>query len=417
MIDITVVITCYNRCEQLCFALTSFSIQTYPMDQFEIIVVDDGSTDGTVSDLESQSWPFPLKVIRNETNFGISHARNIGIENAEGTIVVFSDSDMIVPPHYLEQHWKAHQGAEKRVVCAPFRRNIFTIIYADHLETKLWANMLDASPQLGTKIPENFSLNDDSMCIFAPEDILNGSIDRISPSKENKSMSQFISRFGQDLKDCPMPWLAYAGSNSSVTRESLIEIGGFDDQLRYRHDDRDIGYRLYLTGHHFFLHPEIISIHQDHFREKDRDKMDYLSMYDLAIMLNKHPDRDMYLFGLYQSNKSRFKPIFIAKLKEQMALIEHHSDLGKRYIFHLEKLLKYHVLTTISSYVRNSPLDHPKNHLYLNISSYYQWVATLKKKKRCKAYPEFVETVDYLMRSASSIKYAPNSHNLVDYIR
>lgn len=402
MVDVTVVITCYNRREQLQYALASFEQQTFPKDRFEVIVVDDGSTDGVLNDIQEQNWKFNLHLVQLEENQGISFARNKGIQKSKGKIIVFSDSDMIVPSVFLENHWKMHQTDEKRVVSAPCRRNIYTMIYPDQLKSRLWQSMTQRSPVLQDKIPTDFETYRGAVPLFSPKDVSNGVIDAVSPAKRISTMTKFKQLFGDQLQTCPMPWLAFAGSNTSVPRESLIEVGGFDKRFRLRHDDREIGYRLYLSGHRFYLEEDIIGIHQDHFREKDRIKMQFYSLHDLALMLNIHPHRDIYLFGLYQTNKKTFNPIVLAMIKKEMNQIEKLGEHGKQHVTRMENLLRHYIWSYLSLYLGSSPLIKIRYPLG-NQLVYQIWVDSLLKSKHNTKYPHFIKTANYLMQNINTL--------------
>ena len=95
---ISVIIPTRNRYAYLTEAIASVGAQTYP--NFELIVVDDGSTDKT-----SQEIPlcFPsLRYVRQPPR-GVSAARNLGIQHAKGTYITFLDSDDLWKPKKLER--------------------------------------------------------------------------------------------------------------------------------------------------------------------------------------------------------------------------------------------------------------------------------------------------------------------------
>jgi len=103
-ITVSVVIPTWNRRELLREALQALHAQTLPPGRFEIIVCDDGSTDGTAEMVkEFQELP-GLNVIyhRLSDNRGPARARNIAVGMARGEIIAFTDSDCRVDSHWLE---------------------------------------------------------------------------------------------------------------------------------------------------------------------------------------------------------------------------------------------------------------------------------------------------------------------------
>ena len=109
---ISVVIPTFNRVATLTRALDSVLLQTRPAD--EIIVVDDGSTDGT-NDLLGRDYP-NVQFIAQE-NRGVSSARNLGILNAKGSWIAFLDSDDAWLPEKLERQIEAIAFNPEYKVC------------------------------------------------------------------------------------------------------------------------------------------------------------------------------------------------------------------------------------------------------------------------------------------------------------
>src|SRR5262249_54050433 len=87
---VSVVLTTFNRATLLPRAIDSVLGQTF--DSFELIVVDDGSTDGTGGVLAGCTDP-RVSVVRHRENQGLSEARNTGSRKARGTFVCFHDDD------------------------------------------------------------------------------------------------------------------------------------------------------------------------------------------------------------------------------------------------------------------------------------------------------------------------------------
>ena len=112
MIQVSVVVPTHNRKTDLENCLDALLRQTYPADQFEILVADDGSTDGTEQLVEQfRSRTGPSIRWLGEPRKGPSAARNRGIRNARGEWVAMTDDDCQPEPDWLESFcdaMKAH---------------------------------------------------------------------------------------------------------------------------------------------------------------------------------------------------------------------------------------------------------------------------------------------------------------------
>jgi len=90
----SIVIPTYNRKDELKNCLEKVGVQNYPAEKLEIVVVDGGSTDGTLAMLKrlKEKYPFPLKVIHQRKK-GPANARNLGVARSSGEVIIFLDSD------------------------------------------------------------------------------------------------------------------------------------------------------------------------------------------------------------------------------------------------------------------------------------------------------------------------------------
>jgi len=109
MVEVSIVIPTYNRWWILKKSLEALFNQSYPKDKYEIIVVDDGSTDDTKTMIEPLSRSCKLKYLKNEKRMGIPRTRNRGIRKARGQYIIFTDSDVVVTANFIEQHVNYHQ--------------------------------------------------------------------------------------------------------------------------------------------------------------------------------------------------------------------------------------------------------------------------------------------------------------------
>lgn len=97
---VTVQIPVYNGEKYLKECLESILNQSFT--DFECLIIDDGSTDGSAAVIESFRDP-RVRFVRNERNMGISHTRNRGFDLARGTYVALMDCDDVCPPERLDR--------------------------------------------------------------------------------------------------------------------------------------------------------------------------------------------------------------------------------------------------------------------------------------------------------------------------
>jgi cellulose synthase/poly-beta-1,6-N-acetylglucosamine synthase-like glycosyltransferase len=82
------------------------------------VVVDDGSTDGTADWVAEQKFPFAFRLFR-QANAGPSSSRNVGIEAAQGDILIFLDDDLVPAPEFVAEHLRSHAAEERVAVIGP----------------------------------------------------------------------------------------------------------------------------------------------------------------------------------------------------------------------------------------------------------------------------------------------------------
>lgn len=129
--EVTVFIPAFNRRDYIAPAIHSILAQEYK--DFELLVVDDGSTDGTAEFVEAIA-DHRIRVERNSCNLGIPATRNRGLELARGRYIALLDSDDYAYPHRLARQWR------------------FLRRHPDVVQVGSWCSLMDADGGLLSRV-------------------------------------------------------------------------------------------------------------------------------------------------------------------------------------------------------------------------------------------------------------------------
>lgn len=120
----TIAVASYQRREPLLRLLRALDAQLAADDEVgrdvEVVVVIDGSTDGSAQAVRSGRWAVPVDVVEQE-NRGLAVARNVGLAAARGRMVWFLDDDLLPCPGLVGRHRRAHVATEDRILVGPCR--------------------------------------------------------------------------------------------------------------------------------------------------------------------------------------------------------------------------------------------------------------------------------------------------------
>src|SRR3989304_9938688 len=101
---VSVIIPTYNRIDLLYSCLQSFENINYSKKYFEVIVIDDGSIDGTEDFMKNNKNKFNFNLISmRQENKGPAAARNLGIAKSQGEFIAFTDDDCVVEKNWLDE--------------------------------------------------------------------------------------------------------------------------------------------------------------------------------------------------------------------------------------------------------------------------------------------------------------------------
>jgi GT2 family glycosyltransferase len=107
--DLSIVIPNHNRVDALPLTLGALARQTYPADQFEVIVVDQASSDGSRELVSGFAAPYSLRLVTQDAKYGISVGRNGGVDVAQAPLVILLDADIISEPETVQAHIDLHR--------------------------------------------------------------------------------------------------------------------------------------------------------------------------------------------------------------------------------------------------------------------------------------------------------------------
>ncbi len=294
--NVSVIIPCYNIKNELLLNLASFSGQIYPKTKFELVIVNDGSTDGTSQAITKQFTDLSMKMVDLKERKDRTIARNRGLDVAEGDIIIFCDGDTICYPNFISSHVEQYQNTANTVVSGMSKwPSIFTFVRNDFdpVTQKLLNAFLNQHQKLKSKLPLHI---EKTIPLFKKEDVLSGKIFKyVFYPKWADKISKIVHEYGLNLLDYPVPWLFFITRNCSVSKEALKETRFDETFSRWGMDDWQLGYRLYQNGAQFKC-TEPTNIHQEHPRQWKERKNELLLNY--KKFCRQFPVLPVYLIGL-----------------------------------------------------------------------------------------------------------------------
>lgn len=204
---LTLVVATHNRRDSLLRMLRSLRVELEAVDA-EVVVVADGCTDGTAAALRELAGDLPLTVLE-QAQAGPGSARNSGVRQARGDLVLFVDDDVVAVPGLLREHLAAHSGGRALAVIGP---------------------MLPPSDR---RLPAWLRWEAETL------------------EKQYRAMRAGVY--------AATPRQFYT-ANASVPRTLLLAAGGFREELN-RAEDIELAHRLADLGVEFLFLPEAAVVH------------------------------------------------------------------------------------------------------------------------------------------------------------
>jgi glycosyltransferase involved in cell wall biosynthesis len=196
---ISALFSTFNRAELLREALSSLMRQTLPKENFEVVVIDDGSNDHTSEVVASFESILPIRYAY-QTNSGLAEGRNKGIRLARAPVVVFMDDDDAASPSLLEAHLRSHRLYPDL--------NVGVLGFTDLLPTITDIPLMHFATKIGGYL-------------FSYSRLVNGAV---------------------------LDYTYFWGGRSSCKRELLIQRGLFDPVFKFGCEDIELGFRLKKSG-------------------------------------------------------------------------------------------------------------------------------------------------------------------------
>lgn len=132
----TIQLCTYNRAPLLERVLDACFEQTVPDDSYEVVLVDDGSSDDTPAVVErARERALCAFTAIRQPNSGLAKGRNAGIAQARGERIVFIDDDVLVLPNFIEQHLRSHDRHPLAIV----RGGAIEVESFDDLPPPVWS--------------------------------------------------------------------------------------------------------------------------------------------------------------------------------------------------------------------------------------------------------------------------------------
>ena len=237
MLELSVVIPTYNRLDTLREVIPSLLEQRTPSGAYELLICDSNSNDGTAEYLAQVHAQHPNVRHLPGAYTGRAMARNAGIAQAQGEVVLFNDSDIIADPGLLEAHL-AHHRAQKGIAVVGWEVQVHSI--EDYKYKR------DHAEERGSLHP---------------------------PTRKKLS------------------WLYFLTGNASVRRDDLLRAGCFDESFTgYGHEDLELGYRLQKIGLRILYEPRAVNYHCQDVPHEDQVEKMKLAGRSTVRFYRKHPD-------------------------------------------------------------------------------------------------------------------------------
>ncbi|GAA4727008.1 glycosyltransferase family A protein [Brevibacillus fulvus] len=232
----SVVIPTRNAVDRLLYTLLSLNLQYVPFDQFEVIVVDNASTDGLDKRIQSFQANYPLRYIRLKTRVLPYQVLNTGIRNAHGEVVIFLGANMIVPRHFVGTHLQLHSRTDRLVLVSANWKRVYSVWYPaySHCQKQECQRWLANYPQIKRPYTKQKTVK-----LLEEWHIANGLLFDIALPAPRPN----------PVPAAELAWSAFGTQHLSMPRSAFGRVGLFHGPSRLRSlTDREMARRLRRAG-------------------------------------------------------------------------------------------------------------------------------------------------------------------------
>ena len=241
---VSIVIPVFDRANLLRNTLACLVHQTYPKDLIEIILVDDGSEKEDIEKVFSEfTAHLNIYYARQKRNgYGLSRARNLGARLATGEVLFFLDSDILLPNRFIRHMMAYHHLSSKCTILG-----IRDFIDATNLKHQDLFSQKIAPDQIGKARSSNPHFKE-----FVNAD--------------GHTFDWRLNDFEKNdwLKGSSNPFRYFGGGHASVSRNTFLRIGGYDEDFsEWGNEDQEFAYRLWIDGTYFIPLKDVLDFHQE----------------------------------------------------------------------------------------------------------------------------------------------------------
>ncbi len=239
-LSVSVIIPYYNSKETIAILMESLKHQLFNKDNFEVIIVDDGSTEQSKDYLENllHDSQFRITLVRHKNNLGRSAARNSGAYIARNDVLLFVDSDVILPSNFIFNHAIKHKFSDSILLVSLKEPVKLAQLLTDTLKENNF----------------NFKANKHNDWRYYAE-LQNRTIKDIEDTRYFKDFGFFREYFSKTLPEMVIT------TAISIRKESFYNAGGFSqDFIGWGREDVFFGAMAIATG--VYIIPDLTSVYQ-----------------------------------------------------------------------------------------------------------------------------------------------------------